>query len=83
VDADARQLLPTPRYETVVRMAEEEARRRGHPYVGVEHLMLAILAEGRSVPAQVLEGLGELSTVRDALERTMASRSYGGAPSES
>jgi hypothetical protein len=29
-------------------MAEEQARERGHRYVGVEHLMLAILVEGDS-----------------------------------
>jgi ATP-dependent Clp protease ATP-binding subunit ClpA len=36
-------------------MATEQARNRSHRYVGVEHLMLAILIEGQSIPAQVLE----------------------------
>jgi ATP-dependent Clp protease ATP-binding subunit ClpC len=74
---DSPALLPTPRYEKIIRMAEEQARERGHRYVGVEHLMLAILVEGDSLPTGVLRGMGELTSVRDAIERTMASRSYG------
>jgi ATP-dependent Clp protease ATP-binding subunit ClpA len=69
--------VPTPRYETIIRMATEQARNRSHSYVGVEHLMLAILMEGRSVPAQVLERRVALSDALADLEQVMASTSYG------
>lgn len=58
-------------------MAEEEARRRGHRYVGVEHLMIAILDAGDSMPVQVLRAMGELTSVRNALERTIETTVYG------
>ena len=51
-------LVATPRYRAVLEGAVTEARRRGHSYVGVEHLMLAILDEGESVPAVALRHRG-------------------------
>lgn len=68
----------TPRVETILRMARAEAVSRGHAYTGAEHLMLALLVEGRSVPAQVLAREIPLADVRAALEELMASEGYSG-----
>ncbi len=41
-----------------MRSAVEEALRLGHDYVGTEHLLLGLLADGESVAAKVLSELG-------------------------
>jgi hypothetical protein len=52
--------------------AREEARRRGHGYVGTEHLLLAVVADEGCAGARVLAGLGVIpAAVRAALEPTM------------
>jgi ATP-dependent Clp protease ATP-binding subunit ClpC len=48
---------PTPRTQRVLQLAQDEARRFGHEYLGVEHLLLAICAEGESAAAQALTNL--------------------------
>jgi ATP-dependent Clp protease ATP-binding subunit ClpA len=40
----------------VVRLAQEEARRLRHPYIGTEHLLIAALDEGHGAAAQALAG---------------------------
>jgi ATP-dependent Clp protease ATP-binding subunit ClpA len=42
----------------VVRLAQEEARRRRHPFIGTEHLLLALLDEGHGPAAQALLAQG-------------------------
>ncbi|WP_330256663.1 hypothetical protein OG874_20135 [Nocardia sp. NBC_00565] len=42
----------------MIRSAESIARERGDGYVGVEHLMLAILDDADSVPTQKLRFMG-------------------------
>ena len=37
-----------------VRLSQEEARRMRHPYIGTEHLLLALLDEGHGPAAQAL-----------------------------
>src|SRR3989442_10921565 len=37
-----------------VRLSQEEARRLRHPYIGTEHLLLALLDEGHGPAAQAL-----------------------------
>jgi ATP-dependent Clp protease ATP-binding subunit ClpC len=51
-------LVPTPRVKRVIELAFEESRRLGHPYVGSEHLLLGLLAEGDGVAAGVLKEAG-------------------------
>ncbi len=52
----------------VLDLAREEADRAGHRYLGPEHLVLGVLAEGRSGAAQVLWARGvDLGTARAAL----------------
>jgi ClpA/ClpB-like protein len=74
---DAAPLRPTPRYRDVLRRAEDQARRRGHRHLGVEHLMLGILDGGRSVATGVLEKFVDPQKVREAVEQVLASEGYG------
>jgi prophage maintenance system killer protein len=48
----------TPRAKKVLELALQEAVQLGHSYIGTEHLLLALLAEGEGVAAQVLASLG-------------------------
>jgi ClpA/ClpB-like protein len=50
-------------------LAQDEARRLDHNYIGTEHLLLGLVREGGGVAAQVLQGMGiELAKVRSAVE---------------
>ena len=42
----------------VVELAVHEGRALSHPYVGTEHILLALLAEGESAAAQALAEMG-------------------------
>lgn len=54
----------------VISVAIEEARKLGHKYVGTEHLVLALMQVGGSIPANVLSRHGlEVDAVR---EKTLA-----------
>ncbi len=46
----------TPRLEMILKRAAEIANDRGHNYLGVEHVALAILDDGKSVPAACWTG---------------------------
>jgi len=53
----------------VLTLAQEEARRFQHNYIGTEHLLLGLLLEGEGVAIKVLNNLGvELEQIRDAIE---------------
>jgi len=55
----------TERARTVMTLAQEEAQRFNHDYIGTEHLLLGLVREGDGVAAKILANLGvELSTVR-------------------
>jgi ATP-dependent Clp protease ATP-binding subunit ClpA len=59
----------TQRGRTVLALAQEEAQRFNHNYIGTEHLLLGLLREENGVAARVLLGLGlELGKVRSAVE---------------
>jgi ATP-dependent Clp protease ATP-binding subunit ClpC len=59
----------TERARHVLRLAQEEAQRFQHNYIGTEHLLLGLVREGDSVAAQVLTSLGvDLEKVRKAVE---------------
>lgn len=47
----------SPRVKRVVQLAIEEAARQGVNYVGTEHLLLGLLAEGEGIAARVLADL--------------------------
>src|SRR5437763_890751 len=59
----------TDRARKVLRLADAEASRLGHDYLGTEHLAIALLEEGSGVAANVLKEMDiSLSTLRDAVE---------------
>jgi len=58
----------TPAARTVLPLAEAEAHRLNHHYVGTEHLLLGLLHEGEDIGAAVLGDLGvDLARVREAV----------------
>jgi ATP-dependent Clp protease ATP-binding subunit ClpA len=60
----------TDRARTVVVLAQEEARALGHNYIGTEHLLLGLAAEGNGVGAKVLEDADvTVEVVRADVER--------------
>jgi ATP-dependent Clp protease ATP-binding subunit ClpA len=48
----------TDQARQVVTLAQEEARLLNHNYIGTEHILLALIHEGRGTAAQALESLG-------------------------
>jgi ATP-dependent Clp protease ATP-binding subunit ClpA len=59
----------TTRARQVLRLAEREAKRFNHEYVGTEHLLLALVAEGWGLAIQVLRNLNlDLATIRSQVE---------------
>jgi ATP-dependent Clp protease ATP-binding subunit ClpC len=57
------------RARRVLSLAQEEAQRFNHNYIGTEHILLGLSRETNGVAAKVLSGLGiELSKVRSAIE---------------
>ena len=50
-------------------LAQDEAQRFNHNYIGTEHLLLGLVREGEGVAARVLENMNvELAKVRTAVE---------------
>lgn len=59
----------TERARRVLSLAQEEAQRFQHNYIGTEHLLLGLVREGEGVAARVLTNLGaEQERVRRAVE---------------
>ncbi|MCC6959456.1 MAG: ATP-dependent Clp protease ATP-binding subunit, partial [Dehalococcoidia bacterium] len=59
----------TERARRVLTLAQEEAHRFNHNYIGTEHILLGLVREGDGVAAKVLANLGvELNKVRSAVE---------------
>ena len=59
----------TERARKVLTLAQEEAQRFNHNYIGTEHILLGLVREGDGVAAKVLANLGvELEKVRSAVE---------------
>jgi ATP-dependent Clp protease ATP-binding subunit ClpC len=59
----------TERAKKVLVLAQEEAQRFNHNYIGTEHLLLGLVREGEGIAAKVLSNLGvELNKVRSAVE---------------
>jgi hypothetical protein len=62
----------TERAKKVLTLAQQEAERAGHSYIGTEHLLLALLLEGEGLAAIVLKNLGvDLPSVRQTLETVL------------
>jgi len=59
----------TERARKVLTLAQEEAQRFNHNYIGTEHILLGLVQEGEGVAAKVLSNLGvALDNVRSAVE---------------
>lgn len=64
----------TGRARNVLALAQDEATRLNHAYIGTEHLLLGLIHEGEGVAARVLRDLGvELEAARSAVEQHVAS----------
>ena len=62
----------TERARKVMQLAQEEAQRLHHNYIGTEHLLLGLLREGDGVASKVLTRLGvDLDQARQAVERVI------------
>jgi ATP-dependent Clp protease ATP-binding subunit ClpC len=59
----------TERAKKVLALAQEEAEKSHHSYIGTEHVLLGLLREGDGIAAKVLNNLGvETEKVRQTLE---------------
>jgi ATP-dependent Clp protease ATP-binding subunit ClpA len=59
----------TERARKVLSLAQEEAQRFQHNYIGTEHILLGLIREGEGVGAKVLHNLGvDLQRAHDSVE---------------
>src|SRR5881296_1241262 len=71
------------RAKRVLALAQDEAIRFNHNYIGVEHLLLGLVREGEGVAARVLNSLGvELSRARTSVEFIIGRGDATTSPSE-
>jgi ATP-dependent Clp protease ATP-binding subunit ClpA len=69
----------TSRAKKVLELAMKEARELNHSYVGTEHLLLGLIAEGKGIAAQVLVDAGAtLDAVRAEVVRIFGTEMQGG-----
>lgn len=64
----------TPRLRRILEMATAEASTREHNYIGVEHVVLAVLKEGRSASATTLSARCDLAELQSEIERILSRR---------
>lgn len=57
----------TDRARKVMQLANQEAQRFNHEYIGTEHILLGLIKEGSGVAANLLKGL-DIDTRRIRLE---------------
>ena len=73
-----RELRLTPRAESALRLAQQEALKLGHNYVGCEHLLLGLVEEPEGIAGRALRVLGaEATAVRNEVLRQLASSALG------
>jgi ATP-dependent Clp protease ATP-binding subunit ClpA len=71
------------RAKRVLALAQDEAIRFNHNYIGTEHLLLGLVREGEGVAARALDSLGvELSKLRGAVEFTIGRGDATSSPRE-
>jgi ATP-dependent Clp protease ATP-binding subunit ClpC len=57
----------------VLTLAQEEAERSGHSYIGTEHLLLSLLRENDGIAGQTLQNIGiDTKKVRAAIEAAIS-----------
>lgn len=63
------------RSRKVMQLANQEAQRLSHEYIGTEHVLIGLIKEGSGVAAKALDNLGiDLRTVRLEVEKLMEKR---------
>ncbi|MBI2917188.1 MAG: ATP-dependent Clp protease ATP-binding subunit [Chloroflexi bacterium] len=73
----------TERARRVLALAQEEAQRFNHNYIGTEHILLGLVRESDGVAARVLTNLGvDLGKVRSAVEFIIGRGERSTAPGE-
>ena len=71
------------RAKRVLALAQDEAVRLNHNYIGVEHLLLGLIREGEGVAARVLDALGvDLAKARTSVEFIIGRGNDKTTPSE-
>lgn len=69
----------TDRARKVLQLANEEAMRVKHEYIGTEHILLGLVSEGAGVGANTLKNLGvDLPKIRREVEKIIQAGSGGG-----
>ncbi len=64
----------TERARKVMQLANQEAQRFNHEYIGTEHMLLGLVKEGNGVAANVLKNLGvDLRKIRLEVEKLVQS----------
>ena len=64
----------TDRARKVMQLANQEAQRFNHEYIGTEHILLGLIKEGSGVAANVLKNLGiDLRKIRMEVEKLVQS----------
>jgi ATP-dependent Clp protease ATP-binding subunit ClpC len=62
----------TEKAKKVLTLAQDEAEKSHHSYIGTEHLLLGLLREGDGLAAKVLANLGvEIDKVRDTIDSVL------------
>src|SRR2546428_3502623 len=65
----------TDRARKVMQLANQEARRLNHEYIGTEHILLGLVKEGSGLAANVLKTLDiDLRKIRPEIEKIVQSR---------
>jgi len=65
----------SPEINSVIIYSKEEAQRLGNDYVGIEHLMLGVLREGKGLGLRVLSRLGIIvSELKKSIEFKISSK---------
>ncbi len=78
-DSPIKTMVYTPRTKKVLEQSVREARDLKQNYVGVEHILLALMREREGVAAHVLIKMGlDLSKARDELLRAINGQEEGG-----
>src|SRR4030042_1722366 len=73
----------TDRARKVLTLAQDEAQRFNHNYIGTEHLLLGLVREGEGIAAGVLESLGvNLDKVRHEVIRVLSQSSSASPAAE-
>ena len=62
----------TDKAKSVLTLAQDEAEKSHHSYIGTEHLLLGLLRQGDGLAAKVLANLGlEIDKVRDTMDSVL------------